>query len=66
MTRLEAIKYGVNRYKTRTPGEEVPSILYEKDGNYQAVTWSDENYATECGWKYAGNIPDEARVLGLI
>lgn len=66
MTKLEAIEYGVARYNSREIGEEVPTLLYEKDGDFKAVTWDDEGKAEANGWKYSGSIPEEAKKLGLI
>ncbi|MCD7843632.1 MAG: hypothetical protein LUG17_03285 [Clostridiales bacterium] len=66
MTKIEAIEYGVACYKNRVVGEDTPSVLMEKDGEFLAGLWSEYDYAKSCGWKYAGSIPDEARALGLI
>jgi len=66
MTKIEAIKYGIEAHETGNHGLKIPSILFEKDGKYNVGTWDEKEYAESCGWTFIGSIADAARENGLL
>lgn len=66
MTKLDAVAYGVSRYRQRQRGEIIPTILMERNGEYAAVTWNELDHAEGNGWHYVGSIADEAKTLHLL
>ena len=63
MTKIEAIKYAVHAHKH---WDEDLSLIMERNGNYNAGSWDDREYAEKHGWKFVGHASDLARELGLI
>ncbi len=66
MTKIEAIKYGIDAHENKNHGLKVPTLLFEKDGKYNTGTWDEKEYAEACGWKFIGSIADAAKEHGLI